>query len=269
MALLLARRPPGTVLRLPRPRTLHPEEGHRFNPAKLVIDPYAKAITGPINGATPSSRTRSAAKATCRSTPHSAGGSPKCVVVDNAFTWENDRRPAAPWNRTVIYECHVQGMTMKHPECRQICAERIWGWPPMRCSTISRRWRDRGRAAPRTPVHHRPASAREGPNELLGVQLASASSRPTCGTRTRRLGNQVYEFKSMVKTFHAAGIEVILDVVYNHTARATTWARHCRSTASTTRLLPPRAEQALLHRFHGHRQQPEHAAPAHDPVDHG
>src|SRR5437588_689613 len=94
-----------------------PEEGHRFNPVKLLIDPYAKAITGSIkwSDAVFAYRVGGPNEDLEPEPDNSAGRVPKSVVIDNAFTWETDARPQTPWNRTVIYECHVKGMTVKHP----------------------------------------------------------------------------------------------------------------------------------------------------------
>src|SRR3954470_6807626 len=94
-----------------------PSQGHRFNPAKLLIDPYAKAVSEGIKwsdelfGYTIGDKEADLS----RDDRDSAGAMPKCVVVDSAFTWGDDRAPRTPWNRTVIYECHVRGMTKLHP----------------------------------------------------------------------------------------------------------------------------------------------------------
>ncbi|MFN2572427.1 MAG: glycogen debranching enzyme GlgX, partial [Gemmatimonadales bacterium] len=95
-----------------------PDKGLRFNPAKLVLDPYAKAITGPVQwddtvygytiGTGDEDRTRDER--------NSAGAMPKCVVIDPVFSWGDDRMPKVAWNSTVIYECHVKGMTQCHPD---------------------------------------------------------------------------------------------------------------------------------------------------------
>ena len=94
-----------------------PEHGHRFNSAKLLIDPYAKAVSGPIRWSDEIFGHSSAGPDNdlVLDPRDSAGGMPKSVVVDQAFTWGEDRAPRTPWNRTVIYECHVRGMTMTHP----------------------------------------------------------------------------------------------------------------------------------------------------------
>ena len=95
-----------------------PHNGHRFNPAKLLLDPYAAAITGPIGW-------DDALSAYARGQSHederpdlrdSAAFMPKCVVVDPTFDWEDGRPPRIPWDETVIYECHVKGLTIRHPD---------------------------------------------------------------------------------------------------------------------------------------------------------
>ncbi|HEX2779249.1 MAG TPA: hypothetical protein VHM30_07110, partial [Gemmatimonadaceae bacterium] len=94
-----------------------PEEGHRFNPGKLLIDPYAKAISSPIkwSNALFAYKVGGPKEDLEPDFANSAAGVPKSVVIDSAFTWGNDRAPRTPWNRTVIYETHVKGMTMRHP----------------------------------------------------------------------------------------------------------------------------------------------------------
>ena len=95
-----------------------PLNGHRFNPAKLLIDPYAKAITGAIQWSNDLfAYNVDSPKEDLEPDPdNSAGGVPKSVVIDSAFTWEDDRPLNVPYNRTIIYECHVKGMTMLHPD---------------------------------------------------------------------------------------------------------------------------------------------------------
>ena len=95
-----------------------PEEGHRFNPAKLLLDPYAKAIAGSIKwsdalfGYTIGHPDADLSRDEC----DSAAGLPQCVVVDPAFSWGNDAPPRTPWHKTLIYELHVKGFTIRHPE---------------------------------------------------------------------------------------------------------------------------------------------------------
>src|SRR5438105_3721627 len=95
-----------------------PEQGHRFNPNKLLVDPYAKALSGPVQWSDGLYGYTIGDPAEDRSFDDrdSAGDMPKCIVIPPEFTWGEDRKPGTPWNRTVIYECHVRGMTMRHPQ---------------------------------------------------------------------------------------------------------------------------------------------------------
>jgi glycogen operon protein len=197
----------------------NPEEGHRFNPAKLLIDPYAKAITGSIRWSNAVFAYKvGGPKEDLEPDPdNSAGRVPKSVVIDNAFTWENDRSPKTPWNRTVIYECHVKGMTIKHPDVPEHLRGTFLG---LAADAMLDYFTSLGiTAVELLPVHqfivdrHLPE---KGLTNYWGYNSIGFFA-PDVRYATRGLGNQVYEFKSMVKTFHTAGIEVILDVVYNHT----------------------------------------------------
>ncbi len=196
-----------------------PGNGNRFNPAKLLIDPYAKAITGSI-------RWSNALFAYRIDSPHddlepdpdnSAGGVPKCVVIDPAFTWEEDRPLRIPWHRTVIYECHVKGMTKRHPEVPAAVRGTYLGL----CSDpMIEYFLGLGvTAVELLPVHQFVVDrflAERGLTNYWGYNSIGFFA-PDVRYASKGLGNQVYEFKSMVKTMHSAGIEVILDVVYNHT----------------------------------------------------
>ena len=196
-----------------------PEEGHRFNPNSLLIDPYAKAITGRIqwSNALFAYKVGGDKQDLEMSTENSAGGVPKCVVIDSAFTWGADRRPRIPWNRTVIYECHVKGMTVRHPEVPEplrgtylgLCSDAMIDYFLALGIT----------AVELLPIHQFVVDrqlAEKGLNNYWGYNSIGFFA-PDVRYATKGLGNQVYEFKSMVKTLHSAGIEVILDVVYNHT----------------------------------------------------
>jgi isoamylase len=95
-----------------------PEQGHRFNALKLLLDPYAKAISGEVRGLDEmfGYRLRDPNGDLAKSELDSGPYMPKSVVVETAFSWGDDRPPRVPWSRTLIYECHVRGMTMRHPE---------------------------------------------------------------------------------------------------------------------------------------------------------
>jgi isoamylase len=201
-----------------------PSAGHRFNPAKVLIDPYAKAVNRGVRwddavfGYRPP----------VRSLPEtdlepddrdSAPFVPKCVVVDPVFSWGDDRAPRTPWHRTVIYELHVKGFTARHPgvppELRGTYAG--LGFPPV----VEYLTRLGVTAVELLPVHHSVAEqflARRGLSNYWGYNSIGyfAPDSRFCSEGSR--GEQVREFQAMVRTVHQAGIEVILDVVYNHTA---------------------------------------------------
>jgi len=196
-----------------------PQNGNRFNPAKLLIDPYAKAITGAITWSNDLfAYNVGGPKEDLEPDPNnSAGGVPKCVVVDPAFTWEDDSPLNIPWNRTVIYECHVKGMTKLHPDV----PENLRGtYAGLASDAMIEYFLALGiTAVELLPVHQFVVDrhlAERGLTNYWGYNSIGFFA-PDVRYASKGLGNQVYEFKSMVKTLHSAGIEVILDVVYNHT----------------------------------------------------
>ncbi len=195
-----------------------PEVGHRFNPHKLLIDPYAKAIAGEIVCADetfgfPAGTT----DASVLSTTDSAAVVPKSLVVESAFTWGDDCPPNVPWSRTVIYECHVGGMTRLHPALPGHLRGTYLG---LASQPVLDHLRSLGvTAVELLPVQHALTERR-----LMDMGLVNYWGYNTIGFfapdprfATGALGEQVTEFKTMVKALHRAGIEVILDVVYNHT----------------------------------------------------
>jgi glycogen operon protein len=185
-----------------------PAQGLFHNPAKLLLDPYARAIEGEF---VDDPATYAASQA------DSAPYVPRSVVVHDAFPWGDDHRPNVPWDDTVIYELHVRGFTMNHP-----------GIPPELRGTYA------GLAQPAAieyltamgvtavelmPIHQfvsEPGVQARGMQNYWGYN--SVGFFAPHEAYASRKGNQVREFKSMVRALHAAGIEVILDVVYNHTA---------------------------------------------------
>jgi isoamylase len=196
-----------------------PKSGHRFNPAKLLIDPYAKAIEGPILF----DRARVLAYATAgedvRDDEDSAPAIPRCVVIDGSFEWEGDAHLARPWAETVIYELHVKGFTQRMEGVREDLRGTYAG---LASDAAIEHLRDLGvTAVELLPVHHiadEHVLVDEGLSNYWGYStigyFAPHAGYAATGTR----GDQVREFKGMVKALHRAGIEVILDVVYNHTA---------------------------------------------------
>jgi glycogen operon protein len=197
--------------------------GLRFNPAKLLIDPYAKAIEGPVRwdraNTLPYVANGSADADLLRDDTDSAAAIPKSVVVDESFDWESDRPPRTPWNETIIYEAHVKGFTKTDRRVREDLRGTYAGLASER--TIDYLVSLGVTAVELLPVHHiadEQFLADKGMTNYWGYSsigyLAPHALYAATGTR----GEQVREFKGMVKALHKAGIEVILDVVYNHTA---------------------------------------------------
>ncbi|HZH28474.1 MAG TPA: glycogen debranching protein GlgX [Azospirillaceae bacterium] len=194
-----------------------PEAGHRFNPHKLLIDPYTKALHGQLRWSDAHFGYRVGNRRADLSFDRrdNAAGMPKSVVVDPAFTWGRDRRPETPWDRTILYETHVRGHTMRHPEV-----------PPQLRGTVL------GLAHPPVVAHLRslgvtavelmPVHAFVNDRYLVEKGLTNYWGYNSIGffaPDQRYLARgEASEFKTMVARLHDAGIEVILDVVYNHTA---------------------------------------------------
>jgi glycogen operon protein len=194
-----------------------PENGHRFNPHKLLIEPYAKQLHGPLawSDAHFGYRTGHPKQDLSFDRRDSAAGTPKCRVVDSAFTWGNDRPPRIPWHDTVIYEAHVRGLSIRHPEV-----------PPRLRGTYA------GLAtAPIvdhlvrlgiTAIELMPVHAFVDDRHLMEKGLHNYWGYNTLGFFAPEMRyaatGRISEFKTMVKVLHSAGIEVFLDVVYNHTA---------------------------------------------------
>jgi isoamylase len=201
-----------------------PSAGMRFNPAKLLIDPYAKAIEGVLDwkhGANvfPYVPTGHDDADLEPDDEDDAEAIAKAVVIDDAFVWEGDRHPQVPFTDTVIYETHVKGFTMCHPEVREDLRGTYAG---LASAPAIAYLRDLGvTAVELLPIHHICDESFLAPRGLTNYwgystigYLAPHSEYAATGKR----GEQVREFKGMVKALHRAGIEVILDVVYNHTA---------------------------------------------------
>jgi glycogen operon protein len=193
-----------------------PEKGHRFNSNKLLLDPYAKSIAGTVNWSDAHFGYRIGHERADLSFDRrdSAPGMPKCRVIDPAFTWGNDRRPCIPWHDTVIYELHVKGFTMQHPDV-----------PPQLRGTYaglaSSPSLDHLRRLGVTTVELLPVHAFIDDRHLVQKGLHNYWGYNSIGyfaPESRYLTSaSISEFKTMVKALHSAGLEVILDVVYNHT----------------------------------------------------
>src|SRR5919202_4806355 len=198
-----------------------PEEGHRFNPNKLLIDPYAKAIDCDIgNGPEMFGYSWEAPEEDLSfSDLDSAHLMPKCVVVDQSFDWVDDKLLKTPWHETVIYETHVKGFTKLHPDIPEELQGTYAGLGHP--AAIEHLQAIGITAVELLPVHHFLAC----PGHLVDKGLSNYWGydsinylAPYSGYSADKVpGGQVKEFKEMVKALHFAGIEVILDVVYNHT----------------------------------------------------
>jgi glycogen operon protein len=218
-----------------------PRAGHRFNPNKLLLDPYAKALYGRFlqTEAIFGYRIGSPREDLSFDRRDSARAMPKCRVVDGSFQWGDDRPPGTPWSDTVVYEAHVRGFTMRHPALPQ----------PLRgtCAGLgSEPVIDYLRSLGITAIELLPVQARFDEPHLLQHNLKNYWGYNTIGffaPEPQLLSTGLSaEFKTMVRQLHDAGIEVILDVVYNHTAegnhRGPTLSFRGIDNASYYRLLP-------------------------------
>ncbi|MBF0422717.1 MAG: glycogen debranching protein GlgX [Magnetococcales bacterium] len=198
--------------------TYDPNRGHRFNHHKLLLDPYAKALFGKLvwNEALFGFRYGDPAVDMSFDTRDSAAFMPKCRVVEQAYTWGDDRHPNIPWRQTIIYETHVRGTTMLHPEVPAIQRGTFAG---LASPSMVRYFQKLGvTALELLPVqgfidewhlHQRDLANYWGYNPIaFFVPHAKYFSHP----------DTINEFKTMIKVLHDAGLEVLLDVVYNHTA---------------------------------------------------
>jgi isoamylase len=204
-----------------------PKAGHRFNPHKLLLDPYAKAITGNFTwdladarGFDPSSPLGDLSL----STVSDAAGMPKCIVVDDSFDWQGDRPLARPLRQSVIYETHVRGLTLhsssralgvRHPGTFRGVLEMV---PYLKDLGVT--------ALELLPVQEFDELENRRLDPLTGQRLQNYWGYSTISffapkgrySSSGALGEQVTEFKEMVRELHREGIEVILDMVFNHTA---------------------------------------------------
>ncbi len=195
-----------------------PPRGLRCDGSKLLLDPYGKAVEGDIRW-DESLFDYQFANPKKRNTADSAAHMPKTVVINPFFDWGNDRAPQTPYHETIIYEAHVRGLTLCHPEVP--AAQRGTYAGLAHPAVIAHLQRLGVTAVELMPVHQFVAEqflVARGLTNYWGYNtigfLAPHNRYSSAGQR----GEQVGEFKSMVKALHEAGIEVILDVVYNHTA---------------------------------------------------
>ncbi len=194
-----------------------PERGHRFNPNKLLLDPYARNIVGTVrwSDALFGYTIGSARGDLSFDRRDSASGMPKCKIIDPAFTWGDDRHPDVAWQDTVIYETHVRGFSRLHPEV-----------PPGLRGTYAALATapviDYMKRLGVTTIELMPVHAFLDDRHLVDRGLRNYWGYNSIGffapDARYSASGKVNEFKTMVKTLHSAGLEVILDVVYNHTA---------------------------------------------------
>jgi len=195
-----------------------PARGHRCNPAKLLLDPYAKAVDGQVSWHESLFGEQSGA-AGQPSTADSAPCMPANVVINPFFDWGDDRPPRTPYHETVIYEAHVRGLTRLHPE---VPPEQRGSYAGLaHPAVIDHLTRLGVTAVELMPVHQfvpEHALVQRGLTNYWGYNTIAFLAPHNGYAAATTPGGQVGEFKAMVKALHAAGIEVILDVVYNHTA---------------------------------------------------
>ena len=195
-----------------------PEEGLRCNPAKLLLDPYAKAVEGDVTWGQPVYSYDLNADDLHLDATDSARYMPKAIVVDPAFDWGADRPPRTLWADTIIYETHVKGLTWTHPG---IPDHQRGTYAAVAHPAMLEHFAKLGiTAVELMPVHHFVHDDRLvklGLRNYWGYN-SIAYLAPQSGYSYRGGHRAVNEFKAMVRALHAAHIEVILDVVYNHTA---------------------------------------------------
>ena len=201
----------------------NPAQGLRCNPAKLLLDPYAKAVSGTVSFG-PEVLGQDETDPDAPSTLDSAGHVPRSLVVDPAFGWQDDKRPWYRYADTVLYEVHVKGFTMRHPDIP----------PPLRGTyaglghqaAIAHLTGLGVTTVELLPVHQNVPEAflvRRGLTNYWGyntIGFFAPHNGYSAAVRAGRPGGQVAEFQAMVDALHQAGLEVILDVVFNHTAEA-------------------------------------------------
>ena len=198
-----------------------PNNGQRFNPAKLLVDPYAKSIDGffrwddTLFGYTIGHPDQDLSHDDRDSAPFV----PKSVVVDPYFDWRNDALLRIPWHETIIYELHVKGFTMLHPEIPEDLRGTYAGLAhPAAIEYLTKLGVN---SVELMPIHHSVADRhllQRGLTNYWGYNTLGFFAPDARFSAAGSAGDQVAEFKTMVRTLHCAGLEVILDVVYNHTA---------------------------------------------------
>ncbi|HWS50700.1 MAG TPA: glycogen debranching protein GlgX [Microbacterium sp.] len=195
-----------------------PKQGQRFNPNKLLLDPYAKAVSGRMDWGQ-SLFGYDFGDPDSRNDDDSAAAMVKGVVVNPFFEWAGDRQPKTPYAQTVIYEAHVKGLTIQHPDVPEELRGTYAGIAHP--SVIDHLTRLGVTALELMPVHQFVDDSvleDKGLSNYWGYNTLGFFAPHNAYSSSGEHGQQVQEFRAMVRALHAAGIEVILDVVYNHTA---------------------------------------------------
>jgi glycogen operon protein len=211
---------PGALYGLRVHGPYEPLLGHRCNPHKLLVDPYARALHGEVDWKQPVLGYEQGGELADLSLDRrdSAAGVPKSVVVDEQFDWGDDRPPDVPWNETILYEMHVCGFTKLHPELPEELRGTYAGLAHP--AAIGHLRKLGVTSVELLPVHEFSDDGFLEDRKLRnywGYSTLAYFAPEQRYASSRTPGGQVAEFKAMVKALHAAGIEVILDVVYNHT----------------------------------------------------
>jgi glycogen operon protein len=212
---------PGALYGFRARGTYRPRSGQTFNPARLLVDPYARALFGRVDWQAPLhayALAEDGAPSSRRDARDDARGVPKGIVFDDHFDWQGDRRPDIPWRDSVVYEVQVKGFTQCHPE---VPAELRGTYSGVASEAAIWHLKSLGvTAVELLPIHAHADSEhlyRHGLTNYWGYDsLAFFAPDARYSSRGDR-GAQVDEFKEMVRTLHRHGIEVLLDVVYNHT----------------------------------------------------
>jgi isoamylase len=198
-----------------------PRKGHRFNPAKVLFDPYAKAVGRKLRWCDEmfGYHVGDSEEDLSIDDRDNAAAAPLAMVIDPAFTWGDDRPPGTPWHDTIIYELHVKGFTRLHPDVPEPLRGTYAG---LASEPAIRYLKELGvTAVELMPVHHHVDDRHlieRGLSNYWGYSTLAFFAPETGYANADSPREAVREFKTMVAALHAAGIEVILDVVYNHTA---------------------------------------------------
>ena len=195
-----------------------PANGKRFNASKLLLDPYAKAVAGQVEWGQ-AAFSYDFGDPDSHNEQDSAASTPKSVVINPFFEWAGDRLPKTPYAQTVIYEAHVKGLSIRHPDVPEEMRGTYAG--VAHPAIVEHLTRLGVTAIELMPVHQFVNDSTlqdKGLSNYWGYNTLSFFAPQNTYSSSGEHGQQVQEFKAMVRTLHAAGIEVILDVVYNHTA---------------------------------------------------